>query len=648
MPGTEVRLVAVALRVWLLGGFRVEVAGRVVTEESWHRSRAKAVVKLLALAPDHRLHREQLMDVLWPGLGSEAAGANLRKAVYFARAATSKGCVVLHGRVLGLAPGGLWIDVDAFMAALSAGDLQAAVDAYAGELLPEDLFEPWTEEPRERLRSRFAQAMRDRAGELDKFGDRARAAELLERLVDLDPLNEQDVGELMRLYAQRGQRQRALELHARLTARLARDLGVPPGPDLGRLHHEISIGRFPAGSQSPPVGTPGPARLGEERKLVTVVFFDAGGSAAAADPELTLREQDRWAALATDIVQEWGGAADRLIGGMFVGVFGVPTVHEDDASRALRCAWEVLEHWPAPVRVGLATGEVIALPGPNPAAGVAGVVIGAAGFLREQAPPGSILVAERTCRLAAGLRFGDPLRMARPDGAEFWARRLAGVPNDQSARSRSRQGPMVGRDSELRLIQDRFADVIQGRRPARVHIVGAAGIGKSRLVEEAIAAIMNRHPATLMLSGRCLSTGHGASHGALGQILRQVCVCRSPIRSDLGRAVEAAGRAPGDPRLCPRGPESGPGRARACCRCRYPPCRPRCGAARAEGGGGRAAAGLAAFRGGVRRGRAHLVRDRGHALVRPSVAGNDRRDRYPIRRTAPAGHDGARGGQLIA
>jgi DNA-binding SARP family transcriptional activator len=60
---------AAGLHLWLLGGFRAEVGGQAVPEQRWHRRKACSLVKLLALAPRHRLHREQLMDILWPGLG---------------------------------------------------------------------------------------------------------------------------------------------------------------------------------------------------------------------------------------------------------------------------------------------------------------------------------------------------------------------------------------------------------------------------------------------------------------------------------------------------------------------------------------------------------------------------------------------------
>src|SRR5437870_13272416 len=77
----------VSLQIHLLGGFQVIVGGRGVTEDEWRLRKARSLVKLLALAPGHRLHREQVMDALWPELGPEAAANNLRKALHVARRA---------------------------------------------------------------------------------------------------------------------------------------------------------------------------------------------------------------------------------------------------------------------------------------------------------------------------------------------------------------------------------------------------------------------------------------------------------------------------------------------------------------------------------------------------------------------------------
>lgn len=73
------------LRVGLLGGFRVSVGTRSVPEGAWRLKKAASLMKLLALAPSHRLHREQAMDLLWPHLERRAASNNLRQVVHATR-----------------------------------------------------------------------------------------------------------------------------------------------------------------------------------------------------------------------------------------------------------------------------------------------------------------------------------------------------------------------------------------------------------------------------------------------------------------------------------------------------------------------------------------------------------------------------------
>jgi len=185
--------VGAELRIWLLGGFRAAVDGTPVAEGAWRRSKAKTLVKLLALARGKRLHREQLMDVLWPDLAPGAAAANLRKAVYFARQALAPEHLRLRDQMLRLEAAHLWVDVDAFEVAAEAGDLRAAVELYVGDLLPEDRFEPWIEERREQLHARFARRLLDHARELEAAGDLDAATAALERLAAADPLSEEAV-----------------------------------------------------------------------------------------------------------------------------------------------------------------------------------------------------------------------------------------------------------------------------------------------------------------------------------------------------------------------------------------------------------------------------------------------------------------------
>jgi DNA-binding SARP family transcriptional activator len=73
------------VRVWLLGGFRVSVGSATIPQDAWRLRKAAALVKLLALAPGHRKHREQAMDLLWPDSGRKAASNSLRTTLHTAR-----------------------------------------------------------------------------------------------------------------------------------------------------------------------------------------------------------------------------------------------------------------------------------------------------------------------------------------------------------------------------------------------------------------------------------------------------------------------------------------------------------------------------------------------------------------------------------
>ena len=174
---------AAGLRLWLLGGFRAEVGGQAVPEQRWHRRKACSLVKLLALAPGHRLHREQLMDILWPDLPPDAAGANLRKAVYFARQAIGAEALRSGEDSIWLEPDGLRVDVDAFQAAIVAGDATGALGLFRGDLLPDDRFEPWAEERRELYRMQLFRLALRLADELEQGGDLDQASSVPCRLV---------------------------------------------------------------------------------------------------------------------------------------------------------------------------------------------------------------------------------------------------------------------------------------------------------------------------------------------------------------------------------------------------------------------------------------------------------------------------------
>lgn len=248
-----------ALRIHLLGGFRVSVGSRIVDDAEWRLRKAKALVKLLALAPDHRLHREQVMDMLWRDLGPEAAGNNFRKTLHIARRAlepsasdTSRYLHMQEELLTLRSPGPLWIDVDAFeIAAAEAHRIHdheayhAAIELYTGDLLPEDRYEDWAADRREELREEYGALLVELARLHESRSEYVPAIDALRRLAANDPAHEEARMGLMRMYALAGQRHQALRQYQQLRGALRRELGADPDAASQHLYEEILAGRFP-------------------------------------------------------------------------------------------------------------------------------------------------------------------------------------------------------------------------------------------------------------------------------------------------------------------------------------------------------------------------------------------------------------------
>jgi DNA-binding SARP family transcriptional activator len=268
-----------AMRIWLLGGFRVSVGSRSIGEEEWRLKKAGSLIKLLALAQGHRLHRERLMEWLWPSLDQEAAANNLHHALHVARRildpasdSAASGYLRLRDEQLALCPEGpLWVDVEAFEEAaatarhvLDPAAYRAAIDLYAGELFPQDRYEAWAEARRAELRMTYLSLLVELAGLYEQRGQLGEAIEALGRVVAQEPAHEEAHVGLMRLYALWGRRREALGQYERLREALFGELGDEPEAASVRLHEEIWASTFPpadspiraAGSPSeePPAG----------------------------------------------------------------------------------------------------------------------------------------------------------------------------------------------------------------------------------------------------------------------------------------------------------------------------------------------------------------------------------------------------------
>jgi class 3 adenylate cyclase/tetratricopeptide (TPR) repeat protein len=267
---------------------------------------------------------------------------------------------------------------------------------------------------------------------------------------------------------------------------------------------------------APLVATPSPR---EQRKVVTVLFCDVVGSTAlgeSTDPEALRALLARYFERMKEIVERHGGTVEKFIGDAVMAVFGVPVVHEDDALRALRTAVEMREAFPAlgiDGRIGITTGEVVTGTEERLATGDA---VNVAARLEQAAQPGEILIGEPTLALVRAAVEVESLEALELKGkAEpLPAFRLLSV---HAVPARRYEVRFVGRERELALIEEAWQRALAEQGCELVTIVGEAGVGKSRLVAEALASV-----DALVVQGRCLPYGEGITYWPVVEVIKQL------------------------------------------------------------------------------------------------------------------------------
>ena len=302
-----------------------------------------------------------------------------------------------------------------------------------------------------------------------------------------------------------------------------------------------------------PLAETAPAR--EVRKVVTVLFCDVSGSTALGeriDPESLRRVMSRYFETAKAIVERHGGTVEKFIGDAVMAVFGVPTVHEDDALRAVRAAGELrgglgglneeLERdygTRLELRMGVNTGEVVTGTEERLATGDA---VNVAARLEQAAQPGEVLLGEETYGLVREAVVADEARavVAKGKSSPLAAHRLVFVRVETP--ERRHEAPMIGRERQRELLEGAFANVVSERSCHLFTILGAAGVGKSRLAQEFLGGV----DATVV-GGRCLSYGEGISYWPVTEVLKQLVPdgeVAGPLASILGG--EAAASSPAE------------------------------------------------------------------------------------------------------
>ena len=273
----------------------------------------------------------------------------------------------------------------------------------------------------------------------------------------------------------------------------------------------------------PSCGTPqhDDSAAAEARRVVTVLFADLVGFTALSehrDPERVKRLVDVIFEQLVRDVESHGGVVDKMLGDAIVALFGAPIAHEDDADRAVRAAWamqatlrDFRETNPADavaMRIGINTGEVLVgtLAGTDYTA--MGDVVNTASRLQEIARPGAVLVGQPTqelCSAATTFERIDSLQLrGREQETTVW--RVIDVETAAVTRRWPSDVPFVGRTAELGMMSAITSSALAGRS-AVASISGEAGIGKSRLVGEAITPLLIARPDTLLLEGVCAPYG---------------------------------------------------------------------------------------------------------------------------------------------
>lgn len=277
------------------------------------------------------------------------------------------------------------------------------------------------------------------------------------------------------------------------------------------------------------------ARPGESRRTVTILFVDATGSTTLGeqlDPESLRALMGRYFGMMRTIIERHGGNVEKFIGDAVMAVFGVPSVHEDDALRAVRAAAEIRQAlvqlneelqqsrgMAVAFRTGVNTGVVVA---GDPSVGqtlVTGDTVNTAARLEQAAQPGEILLGQATYRLVRDAVLAEPIEPIEAKGkAELMpAYRLVSVTPGAAGHARRLDAPMVGRDREIHVLADAFGRAVADQAGQLVTILGSAGVGKSRLIHEFRGRVGGQ---AMFLMGRCLSYGEGLTYWPLADALR--------------------------------------------------------------------------------------------------------------------------------
>jgi DNA-binding SARP family transcriptional activator len=524
------------MRVRILGPFHLEDGGRQITIGGF---RQRAVLADLLLHANEVVPSELLLVDLW-GEDSPLSAANaLQAAISRLRRVLPPGRLMTTGPGYTLRIFPAELDIAQFEQlifegrdALAAGAaaeavqlLDQAMTLWRGPPLADFRYEPFAQAEIARLEELQLACLEERNEAQLALGSAGALTAELGRMVADHPLRERLRGQLMLALYRSGRQTEALEAYREFRRTLMEELGLEPSSALRELeaailHHD-------------PLLAPGSAPSGVPlaRRPVTVLCVAlqvAPSSGEALDPEAHGVVNEHVVSGLTAVLERHGGKLAASDSEHLMGVFGVTTLHEDDALRAVRASLEAREaltaeantlprHYRANLvfRFGVATGEAL-VGGPGPL-GFAGDVGARAVTLAEAAEPGQILIGPQVRQLAAGA--------IETEGAGPDRFLLRSAPPGMRPLPVRLDAPLVGRGEEMRLLEAAYARAVRERVTMIVTVTGEAGLGKTRLVQEFAAS---RGSKAHVLSGRCLPYGEGITFWPLQEVVRQAADGDSP------------------------------------------------------------------------------------------------------------------------